>query len=316
MDPKYCDKYCKMLDIQPLPAKGDYYVRLDKYAQGLKAAKKPAAGTDEKDAPVALETTGPGHEAALVEEGIPHPGRLAGRQRETPGTAGRGLEAPRRYDPLISSDGSVFMAILPGVDQYREASRALTARAMLLANAGKVGEAWQDLLACHRLARLTGQGPTLVEALVAIAVDATACAADQALLQHPGLTSEQIAKMQADLDRLPPMPKMVDKIDVAERFIYLDCVGTVARRGLSALGNLTGGSHPESVFKPLIDAAAGVTIDWDQVLRTGNSWFDRLVAACGKPTRAERRLARARSTPTFASFPRRPRTGNRWGWRL
>ena len=42
--------------------------------------------------------------------------------------------------------------------QYREAARALTARAMLRVDEGKVDEAWDDLLACHRLARLAGQG--------------------------------------------------------------------------------------------------------------------------------------------------------------
>ena len=139
---------------------------------------------------------------------------------------------PRRYDPLIPEDGSVIGALLPAVSQYREAARALTARAMLRVDEGKVDEAWEDLLACHRLARLVGQGPTLIEALVAIAVDGMACAGDQGLLQHARLTPAQIARMRADLDKLPPLPKMVDKINVGERFMYLDCVGMVAREGL------------------------------------------------------------------------------------
>ena len=102
---------------------------------------------------------------------------------------------------------------------------------MLRVDEGKVDEAWEDLLACHRLARLAGQGPTLIEALVAIAVDGMACAGDQGLLQHARLTPAQIARMRADLDKLPPLPKMVDKINVAERFMYLDSVGMVAREG-------------------------------------------------------------------------------------
>ena len=105
---------------------------------------------------------------------------------------------------------------------------------MLRVDEGKVDEAWEDLLACHRLARLAGQGPTLVDALVAIAVDGMACAGDQGLLQHARLTPAQIARMRADLDKLPPLPKMVDKINVGERFMYLDCVGMVAREGFSS----------------------------------------------------------------------------------
>ena len=60
---------------------------------------------------------------------------------------------------------------------------------MLRVGEGKVDEAWEDLLACHRLARLVGQGPTLVEALVAIAIDGMACAGDQGLVQHARLTA-------------------------------------------------------------------------------------------------------------------------------
>ena len=92
---------------------------------------------------------------------------------------------------------------------------------MLRLGEGKVDEAWEDLLACHRLARLAGQGPTLVDALVAIALDGMACAGDQGLLQHAQLTPAQIARMRADLDKLPPLPKMVDKVKVSERFLTL-----------------------------------------------------------------------------------------------
>jgi hypothetical protein len=38
---------------------------------------------------------------------------------------------PRRYDPLISRDGSVIGMLLPALNQDREAARALTTRAML-----------------------------------------------------------------------------------------------------------------------------------------------------------------------------------------
>ncbi len=40
-----------------------------------------------------------------------------------------------------------------------------------------------------------------------------------------------------------------------------------------------------------MDSTAMTAIDWDQVLRIGNSWYDRLADAYGKPTRAERQSA-------------------------
>ena len=198
---------------------------------------------------------------------------------------------PRRYDPLISGDGSVIMILLSAVNEYREAAQALTARAMLRVDEGKVDKAWEDLLACHRLARLAGQGPTLVEALVAIAVDGRACAGDQGLLQHARLAPAQIAAIRADLDKLPPLPKMVDRINVAERFFYLDCAGMVAREGFSSLSVVAGGGKREGILDSLVDSAAKMVVDWDQVLRMGNTWYDRMVEAYGKPTRAERQKA-------------------------
>ena len=40
-----------------------------------------------------------------------------------------------------------------------------------------------------------------------------------------------------------------------------------------------------------MDSAARTAVDWDQVLRMGNSWYDRMADAYGKPTRAERQAA-------------------------
>ena len=57
---------------------------------------------------------------------------------------------------------------LPGVWQCRELADALTARALLHTCEGHTEQAWQDLLACHRLARLVARGPTLIESLVAL----------------------------------------------------------------------------------------------------------------------------------------------------
>ncbi|MGA2620628.1 MAG: hypothetical protein ABSF26_23645 [Thermoguttaceae bacterium] len=289
--PRYRDQYCKMLDIEPLPEKGDYYVRLDQYSKGLKDAEKPAAGAGEKGRELLWKQQTQAMKRPWSKKEFPMlAGWLAANEKPL-ALLVAASKCPRRYDPLISGDGSVIAALLPAVDQHREAARALTARAMLHADEGRIAEAWEDLLACHRLARLTGQGPTLVNALVAIAVDATACAGDQALLQHARLTRDQIARMRADLDKLPPLPKMAGKIDVAERFMYLDEVRIVARQGLTLLAELAGVSRPKVAFKSLFDTAAGTGVDWDQVLRMGNSWYDRVADAYGKPTPAERRAA-------------------------
>ena len=64
-------------------------------------------------------------------------------------------------------------------DSAREAGpHCLTALAMLRLQQGKPHAAWQDLLACHRLARLVAQGPTLIDGLISMAVDQIACRGD------------------------------------------------------------------------------------------------------------------------------------------
>ncbi len=164
---------------------------------------------------------------------------------------------------------------------------------MLHAKQEMLDEAWDDLLTCHRLARLAGQGPTIVDTLVGIAIDSLACNGDRALLQHAKLNAQQVAKMREQLSKLPPVSRMDDKLDTTERYMFLDCVASVARQGIASISTLSGGgfdgsSKSKSLTEMLVEDAVSVMIDWDFVLRMGNSWYDRLVATFRKPSWSER----------------------------
>ena len=172
-------------------------------------------------------------------------------------------------------------------------------------------EAWEDLLACHRLARLAGQGPTLVEAGGHCHGRDGLCRRP-GLLQHARLTPAQIARMRADLDKLPPLPKMVDKINVAERFMYLDSVGMVARGRAQHVTGLTGGGKPKGMFESLMDSTAGKRSTGTTCCGWAIPGTIGLADACGKPPRSERERRWKRSTATSRSWRHRPRTGNRW----
>ena len=87
-------------------------------------------------------------------------------------------------------------------------------------------------MAVHRLGRLAGQGTTLVDVLVGIAIEGIACSGDQALLQDGHLSAATAMRMAKDLDRLPPCAKMVGIVDNGERFVFLDAVAMV-RAGTS-----------------------------------------------------------------------------------
>jgi hypothetical protein len=188
------EKYFKMLGIPPLPEKGDYFVTSDAHitAQvGRHTSNKLSAGKQTDD-PL---------EGQLQQQYYQTLKRPWSRQ-EFPVWAEwldinekplllilEASKRPRRYDPLIGSPldkdkSEVAMGmVLDGVQPSRDIARALLARSMLRMQAGKVEEAWQDLLACHRLARLVGQGPTIIEVLIAITIDHMAQCAEIQLLE-------------------------------------------------------------------------------------------------------------------------------------
>ena len=160
------------------------------------------------------------------------------------------------------------------------------ARAMLRVHEGKFDAAWQDLLACHRLGRLVGRGATLIEGLVGIAINQIASNADLAYLERADLTAKQVQGHVKDLQRLPPLPPIADKIDLGERFMFLDSTQMIRRGGLATLEGLSGGSAPK---KPDPDAEKAMeSIDWEPALRNGNKWYDRMAAAMRLKDRAER----------------------------
>ncbi len=283
---KIREEFYKSLGIPPLPEKGEYFVDFDKYADRVEGVKIP-------DDPQALEKR---QEELMKQQGEAM--RRPWLKKEFPSLAGwlaanekplalliQASKRPRRYDPLVGE--SVMEAELPAATALRSVTRALLARAMLRLHEGRADDAWDDVLACHRLTRLAGQCQrTAVEALVTITVESIAIIGDCAVLQHANLTAAQIAKMRNDLAKLPSMPKMVETIDVGERYMCLDnIIGMVRQKTDAEKGekNLEQKNAP-----PWLTNRA---LDWPLILRMGNSVCDRTVAAMRKPTRDERENA-------------------------
>jgi len=218
-----------------------------------------------------------------------------------------GTRRPRYYRPMVGHDDPPIIVtewamLRHGFGAYRGAARALTARAMLKLGSGKVDAAWQDLLACHRMARLIGQGPMLFDALVAIGIDDTTCRADQSLVYHARPNAEQAAAMCASLQSLPPLLNIAEKIDQGERFMGLDAATHVARDGITWLENLAGGgsggetSRQRDIVEAVahqivVEAIAQRKIDWNAILRRMNRWYDRIAAAMSEPDHPERQAA-------------------------
>jgi hypothetical protein len=320
--PQYREKYCQMLGIAPLPEKGDYFVEFDDYVARWKNGTNPPDAKPEADTDVsawdllhlAMKRPWSQQEFPVLAQWLV--------ANETPLTlVVEASNRPRRYDPLCCGEKIPLLVVpLPATQRYLNVALALCARAMLRLHQGKLEETWDDLLTCHRLARLAGQGPTLIDVLIASSTDEAACTGDQALLQHAQLTASQAAKMREDLNRLPAMPRMADKIDDCERFTYLnsvaDCAADFSRRGpaslvgsadvsklVSELGlselDMSDLEELDDTLKSLKRYAADTAIDWDLIFREGNSWFDRIADAYRKPTRAEQREAMSKVEDDF-----------------
>lgn len=194
------------------------------------------------------------------------------------------VEASRRerfYSPLLSDEEPPWMfgVLLPVEQEQRAAARQLTARSMLQLEEGDVCGAWDDIMACHRLARLTGQAPFLISSLVSFSVDSIPYDAAQALMASRSTTADQARSFVEEMQRLSPLPSTVESAQTVERLAVLDAVILTAR-----------GEVFLEEDRPLSKLGVGLSgaIDWNRVLRLVNSEIDKRVEALRDPHLANR----------------------------
>jgi tetratricopeptide (TPR) repeat protein len=278
-------EFFKALGIAAPPEKGDYLVDLGRYLKD----NHNLAGEELNEI---LEQ----HDLASVRpwsaKTYPHIASWLNANEKPLAVVIAASQRPDYFNPLATfrtesgTSSGLIAALLPAVQKCRALAHALTARAMLRTAEGRYDEAWEDLLACHRLGRLLTRGATQIEALVGIAIEQIANNAELTYLERAKLTAPQVRKCLQDLQSLPPIPPLADKIDLGERFMFLDCVQMVRRDGIGALEVLSGGKTPEKL-DPKAQQNLGM-IDWAAAFRNGNRWYDRLVAAMRVKDRAER----------------------------
>jgi hypothetical protein len=292
IEPKYRAKYFQLLGI-PVPAdKWDYFIDLDEFVRRQNPNKIPCdvsllVESNKADGQLNLATTRP-----WSAKEFPILSAWLAANKRALDLAVEASHRPRSYDPLVGDRDALLIAVLlPCASIERKVAIALAVRATLLMDEGKTEAAWQELLAVHRLGRLFGQAPMLVQALVSISIDGMACHADQIFLQHMRLSAADALRMRAELGKLAPLPRMDDAIDRGERFMFLDCVTVGARDSqfsISKLTNLTGGGRTDNAVELISNSIAVQAIDWDLILRMGNSWYDRGIGDLRKPALADR----------------------------
>lgn len=196
------------------------------------------------------------------------------------------VEASRRsqyYAPFIvhTPDQQVprlHTVLLPLSQSLREGITRLAGRAGQRMAAGDIDAAWDDILACHRLARLVAQDPFIINSTIGMAHANTASEAAQSLLAADALSAEQARRCLRDLEELPEFRTIADKIDRSERLAILDSATAFAR------------GEPLAPYDETNDVSLALTgaIDWDIVLGSINDHFDRLAAAMRDPDLQQR----------------------------
>jgi hypothetical protein len=264
--------FFKQLGIGELPVKGNYFVGFDKHLKTLNPQPDEMQPIyDQRD----WATKRP-----WAVKDYPHIGAWVITNEKQLALVVEATKLPHYYVPMVSrrdadgKRGPLIRILLEGVHHCRDLAIALTARAMLRLGEGKDDEAWQDLLAAHRLAVLVASGATLIDSFVGIAIDRLACQADLAYLERAKLTTKQLRDRLKELQALPPLASIADKMDLFERFEYLDNLQAIPRGDLSKLTLI---DVPPDLDPKTQERLLG-SVDWAQANRAGNKWFDRAVS--------------------------------------
>ena len=209
-------RYFEWLGIEPLPVRGDYVVNQVAFVQ-QKLGEVPDRA--ERQAAI-FDELWRAQQRPWTRDECPLASEWLAANEKPLELIEAATQRSNFYSPFVKAEQLVVGE--SNIQNVRESARLLVTRAMLRLGDDDVAGAWSDLLACHRLSRLVGQRPqTIIQFLVAVAVDAVATAGDAALIAH-GLSAELARQCLADHAALPPLQNAADVLHGGERLVSLD----------------------------------------------------------------------------------------------
>ncbi len=250
----------KGLGIEPPAPEGDYFVDFDRSEFHADAA--PDA--------LKLSLSMPWKAAVL-----PEVAAWLGRYEKHLALASEASRRPRFHIPLFPEAGVGTAALRQarvGEPLGIELFRALLSRGLLRAGEGDDAGAWADLMACHRLGRLTTQGCRPADFMGGIQLQSAASRTTLQYLRHVAPDAGALAAHLADLLNLPPQADLADKVDVTERLVLLDALQSVHRQGVPDLS-------PHAV---------GGVCDFRDTMRSANGYLSDMAGAMRADTGADR----------------------------
>ena len=230
-------EFFKLQGVEAPPEKGDYFIPLEKYV------RDNFKGDQNKQENILYEQMRDVMRSPWKVEDHPEIAIWLEINKKPLALAIEATKRTHYFSPLVptkSDKGSSGLVgvLLPGVQRCRSIAPALAIRAMRRLDKGDIDGAWQDILACHRLGRLVGSGACLIEAVVGYALEGIASRAELVFLDRGESIAQATRSVRGDLQSLPLLPTASDKIDLGERFIFLDIIMMIDRQGLEYLNFL------------------------------------------------------------------------------
>ncbi|MEE2936265.1 MAG: hypothetical protein VYA84_09750 [Planctomycetota bacterium] len=192
----------------------------------------------------------------------------------------RGLD---EVDPL-----PLVAAMDPMTTQLPHLVQSLRLRAMLNLGEGNHEAAWEDLLACFKLARLLSMGPSKLHAQRSYILEERNCSAMEAYIRQTDPLASQAKHYLRALQSLPSLPRLSARFDFFERCVYLDALLVIRTSQEGAIAYLDCEPGLAATGK-MVNLFWKDAIDWNKTLRIGNRYYDRLVASLKKSNAAQRR---------------------------
>ncbi len=286
------DEYFRQLGIEVLPKDGQYLLDLDDFLDSLKPSTSPAGGVDRDEQRRSLyKQCNEARSRPWTRDEFPLVARWIDANDAPLKLVIEGTKRTKYFAPLLPAVNSSLAAFSSDSAQMREAAELLAVRAMLNLGEGRLEDAWSDVLAIHRLARLIAPGPGIVGFLIGSAIESFVSRCDAQIAHQHTMNAEFAARCLREFEQMEVIDGLAERMDVDGRYEYLDTIQFLSLKDEESLrqfnfGFYFGGdrSLAEFVRSRLIER----DLDVDRMLKIGNQWFDRYAKAARLPTRTAR----------------------------
>jgi hypothetical protein len=295
--PETSADYLNSLGIKPLPPVGDYFVRHEEMVQRWITGAVRTQDDDRDDGTLQSQFALAGDRPWSPDD-YPLVAQWLAINEAPLQLISKAAKRSRFYEPILPTNRNLpvlWNITLPLEQSLPEIKMALAARAMLRLNAGDLDAAWNDLVDCQRLLRQMATMPTGQYAEQARSAEIELCQTELLLLHAGRPNAKQLDRLRVVWKTLPPMPGLIDRIDLGDRYRFLNLLCLLDQKGPALLQQILGDSVATAEDSALQKAASDTFFDWNEPLKMGNQWFDHQVAICRLTDRHERQVALEKS---------------------